>query len=738
MYSGKQMVVNKMSKKLEKVLTEIGVQPNDIPDILACFTPEMLGFIEKLEEGEIREMIEALVQIYIITSFYKKGALRLDWNEKIVDILSQLELTYIDRVYLKEEGAVDVIDVSDVGSDIATKIIESKIRSPALDKILHTSHPFVFWLCNQIAISKLPFALEGDLLKHPHARDIDKYLLSPFPTYLIARSKRIADLFKEFVTVLRAWGFVAIGTRYNSQRIEGELDIVFPSETALILKEIFDRLDKNLVKEIDAFGTKVERNYKAWKFLLTYDASSYNGIGDYRDVENEIISYLHTFGNSVVLSDNVTPKGRIGKEKPFVVRNIDVYKKRLKEIEEELIEEVDAWIEDISERITQAKSEEPLSLPTETRKAVVTDKLQQSTVPEEKGELEIWLGYDKNEYDKNGNKIKINWNPYSTLNPHILIVGKSGSGKTQTVKAIVMELNKLKVPSIIFDFHNEYENMGDNVLNLRKGDVAINPLEIPPTSEPTDVKYMVSGILRNIYGLGGQQEANLRRAIANSYRDAGIDEKNKGTWNKQPPNFSDVKKHLEKMREENPDIQALLNWLEPIFDLGLFSKPTSISFENVATKTTVVELKELPNDKIKTAAVDFLLRKLWNYIYSLPESKTLRMYVVIDEGHRLAYKESPLSQLLMEGRKYGVGCILSSQRPYHFTEDILANLGAFLTLQVDLKKDAKEISNQINVNKDEIKKLKRFEGYLKLSHMDDSKFLKVVPYYERVGKKSSE
>jgi Mrp family chromosome partitioning ATPase len=66
-------------------------------------------------------------------------------------------------------------------------------------------------------------------------------------------------------------------------------------------------------------------------------------------------------------------------------------------------------------------------------------------------ELNIYLGIDT----VTGRHVY--WNPYTTKprklsNPHVLVVGKSGAGKSETTKALVWELSRSGVPSIIFDY----------------------------------------------------------------------------------------------------------------------------------------------------------------------------------------------------------------------------------------------------------------------------------------------
>jgi len=358
-------------------------------------------------------------------------------------------------------------------------------------------------------------------------------------------------------------------------------------------------------------------------------------------------------------------------------------------------------------------------------------KIEAITRSLEGDELSILLG------ENLVSRSNVDWKPSSEKNPHLLVVGTTGSGKTETMLSLVYELRKRGISCLILDFHNEYSEIADMKINIREG-VTINPLELFERS-PLDTIYETSSILRQIYSLGDQQEATLRQAIRKSYEDKGISDKDKLTWSNPPPNFLNVKENLEQMMTEGPSsirsvIITLFNRLEPIFDIEIFSKATSIPFEEIVKRTTAIQLKDLPTDQVKTAASDFFLRRLWYYMYKLGQSKNLRLYCVVDEGHRLAYEKSPLDQFLREARKYGVGVMLSSQRPSDFTETVVANVGSIISLQCPLEKDAKFMAKQMNCAIKHIQFLDEVgKAIVKFSSKETPLTIQITPLSPRKG-----
>jgi len=338
--------------------------------------------------------------------------------------------------------------------------------------------------------------------------------------------------------------------------------------------------------------------------------------------------------------------------------------------------------------------------------------------------MKILLG--KNIIDKS-----IYWNICEEKNPHLIVLGTSGSGKTETLKAIVNELNKNKISSLIIDFHNEYEQVASNILDLRKR--TINPLEFSNNEKAENIVYEVADIIKKVFKLGEIQESILRQAVKQSYLEYGINLKKKENY-KMFPNFLDIEKNI--YRQENPSnkvvINSLMSRIEILFDIEIFSNTTNIEFNRLFKETTVVQLKDFPTERVKSVIAEFFLNKLSYHIYSLDKSKKIRLYCVIDEAHRLMYENSPLDRLLREARKYGIGIILASQRPSDFNETVLANSGALLSFQCNLEKDAKFVAKQFNLESRKIKNLTEPGlGYIKFSRSEKAEKISIIPLNER-------
>ena len=256
-------------------------------------------------------------------------------------------------------------------------------------------------------------------------------------------------------------------------------------------------------------------------------------------------------------------------------------------------------------------------------------------------------------------------------NPHILITGETGSGKTQATKAILADMRPFAVPALILDFKDDYSEPvyagteGLVVYDPSEQSLPFNPLApaVDPRSgrvNPTHHLHQLTDIVKRIYRLGDQQAYRLREAMKTVYENAGVPTR---AFIPDPhqtyPAFEAVQHELSQDREN----QALLGRMSPIFDLELFSSGAQVTdFAGVAEQSTVIRLAQLPGDEVKNSVAEFFLMALYNYLIRQPQSHTLGRLAVLDEAWRLV--ESPfLEPLMREGRAFGLGVVIASQFP---------------------------------------------------------------------------
>ena len=347
-------------------------------------------------------------------------------------------------------------------------------------------------------------------------------------------------------------------------------------------------------------------------------------------------------------------------------------------------------------------------------------------------EISILLG-------KEGNKDKY-WEPSKERSPHLVLIGGSGSGKTETLKSICFELKKQTVPSLIIDFHDDFSVFAENLISLEN--TTIHPLEVQIDEKPIDVCYRIAKIFAKIFDFGEIQEAILREAIKKFYFKSGVD--NIKIALEKPIDlleFSEFKSILKKEFPQDKSLSSIIAKMGCVFDTDLFmnAKSTALPFDAMLNKISVLKLNDFPNDEIKATIAEIILRNLINKFYLKGKSNEgIKLFCIIDEAHRVTYDGSPVDLLLRESRKYGIGVILASQQSTDFSDTIMSNVGTIISFQCSLAKDARHLSNTIGIAPNLLQKLSGPGNcYLKLASEVEPQKIYILPSYKRPGLKET-
>jgi hypothetical protein len=180
----------------------------------------------------------------------------------------------------------------------------------------------------------------------------------------------------------------------------------------------------------------------------------------------------------------------------------------------------------------------------------------------------------------NNKESTIAWQPFALPNPHLLIVGGSGSGKSQTMKAVCHELRK-ETAIIVLDVHGDLDIDGEKTHELHfESQYGINPLVLsldPKGGGPVAQKEIVRTRLQHTFApMGSVQLGVLDDLLQRSYEARGISQDDHASWRKEPPTFADVVALLDDdiTGKKNPErLQALKTKIAPVFDCKIFSKP---------------------------------------------------------------------------------------------------------------------------------------------------------------------
>jgi DNA phosphorothioation-dependent restriction protein DptH len=319
--------------------------------------------------------------------------------------------------------------------------------------------------------------------------------------------------------------------------------------------------------------------------------------------------------------------------------------------------------------------------------------------PEELTSNEIYIGDDREYGDP------IYWTPsdaQAVQNPHIMIMGESGSGKTYAAQCIIAELAQRGIPSVIFDYGQSFElESVDRVFRkfaapreylVGEDGLALNPLQVFPTDihGPNTVASRVSDVFDAVYRLGDIQRKVLIDAILRAFDRHGVQIHNKTTWQQPSPNLSVLQEVLEELslNKEYPNYKnatGVAARLTTFFMLNSFrSDGAPWSWDSFINdqkqRVHVLQFRGLEG-KTQRILVEMLLWHLFFYLKSLGQGP-LRLYCVLDEAHHLSFRDSgPVDSLLREARKFGLGLVFASQQPEDFSPAAFSNSASKLVFQ---------------------------------------------------------
>lgn len=284
-------------------------------------------------------------------------------------------------------------------------------------------------------------------------------------------------------------------------------------------------------------------------------------------------------------------------------------------------------------------------------------------------------------------------------NRHILIFGTSGMGKTYTIQCLLFELGQYGQNSLIVDYSNgffdnqieeEFKSLLQPVQHVvRKKPLAINPfrqkIEIIAGSSmpegPSNTAQRVSGVFAEVYNLGDQQKSALYQAVksgvgsygetADMLKDIGIESPNETAMT-----INDLIPRLEELIEEKGAIgtaaSSLISKIRPFVDQNPFGREDPESWEKIYSDTHyrchILQLTGFLRDASRLITEFSLIDLYW--FYRGTGTKDRPRVIVLDEIQNLDQREeSPLAQLLREGRKFGFSLILATQTMSNLEKD---------------------------------------------------------------------
>jgi len=299
--------------------------------------------------------------------------------------------------------------------------------------------------------------------------------------------------------------------------------------------------------------------------------------------------------------------------------------------------------------------------------------------------------------------IKSYLDPEKLLTKHLAILAKSGAGKSYAVGVLLEELADKGFPVIVIDPHGEYSSIkyknnhpeDEKYFALYgiepKGyldkvkEYSINTLVNPNT---TQLKLPIPKTPFEIV-------ESLPLKLSNAQKGLLYSALNELREQRAEFDFSDIVEFV-NLSETNAK-WGLISAIETLQKTNLFSlKPTEVSELVKPGQLTIINLKgaspDLQETTLSALAIKlFEQRKLGN----IPP-----FFLVVEEAHTFCpergFGEARSSKIMRaiasEGRKFGLGLCVVSQRPARIDKNVLSQCTSQIVLQVTNPNDLKAIS----------------------------------------------
>ena len=282
------------------------------------------------------------------------------------------------------------------------------------------------------------------------------------------------------------------------------------------------------------------------------------------------------------------------------------------------------------------------------------------------------------------------FDPQSPVDPldnlNLMVTGSSGTGKTQFLKYLMCKLREQGKNILVLDFKNDFatdqifiNRASLDFIHVNFDGLPFNPLIPYPIRHPNTGQLVVqigqhisglASVLKRTYGLGAQQQIDVKNAISQSFDDRGIPTSGTTPFNSTTefPDFNSVGLILQEAN------QLAYNRLDPLFTLDLFrTERRRDSFESLVNHSMGLNLSQIPSNEIKNTLAELVVLSAHAYYNAQVHSGTIRQILVFDEAHRVLNSDF-MKNLVRECRAYGVGTVLSSQYPTDYPADISSSM----------------------------------------------------------------
>lgn len=305
--------------------------------------------------------------------------------------------------------------------------------------------------------------------------------------------------------------------------------------------------------------------------------------------------------------------------------------------------------------------------------------------------------------------------PNKFFGKHIAVLGSSGAGKSCTVASILQKaVNAAETKIVIIDIHSEYKRSFPE--GSRHFDIA--GLELPywlmnfeelveMLIDPKDEHAATQTAVLHDLVLAAKKTANQRLAdvitadspvfydlneVRAKIQFLDTEKITGGTaGSKEGPYFGKFSRFIVRLNTKMNDPRyAFIFKSRVCTDTESAKALLAMIFGlDKKSKITIMDMSGIPFDIVNTVAA-LIARIAFDFNFWNPNRRDLPILLVFEEAHNYLTHAGEgskaavrtVERIAKEGRKYGVSCMIVSQRPSEISETILSQCNSFVILRL--------------------------------------------------------
>jgi len=333
------------------------------------------------------------------------------------------------------------------------------------------------------------------------------------------------------------------------------------------------------------------------------------------------------------------------------------------------------------------------------------------------------------------------------LDRHVLIVGITGSGKTNTCFHILKQLWRRDIPFLVIEpAKTEYrkllqsKELGKDLQVFTLGDESVspfrlNPFEVMPgVSVQSHIDHLKS-VFNASFVMYAPMPYVLEQCIHEVYEDKGwnlaTNENERGRHRNAHPTLTDLYRKVDELvdrlgydRRITMDVKAALKTRINSLRVGgkglMLDTRMSVPIEKLLERPTIMELEKVGDDDEKAFLIGLLLMFLYEHYASkgVNEGGGLNHITIVEEAHRLLknvptevnYEAANIKgkaveafcNILSEIRAYGEGFLILEQIPSKLAPDAIKNTNLKIMHRIVSMDDRSTVGGAMNMDEDEV------------------------------------